>query len=116
MSTFLSKEVREGLDNARLAALKKSSRLRVESGGQSFRVLRMWDNGFAMEAQGAPQLRGLVDMFDGGRHLSQCLIVASEEDGGEMRFELKRVTEASDRQPVDFVRDPEAPVALIAKD
>ena len=115
MSTFLSKEVREGLDNARLAALKKSSRLRVESGGQSFRVLRMWDNGFAMEAQGAPQLRGLVDMFDGGRHLSQCLIVTSSEEDGEMRYDFKWSTTALDHAPLDFERDEDAPIALLGR-
>jgi hypothetical protein len=113
MSTFLSPEVQAGLDAARKAALKKSSRLRIEAGPASFPVLRAWDGGFALDSDGAPHLRGLVDLYDGARHLSRCLIVASEEEGGEIRFELKRVTEAGGEQPVDFERAPDAPIALL---
>ena len=58
-------------------------------------------------------LRGFVDLYDGARHLYQCLIVASEEDGGQMRYEFKRSTEARDAAPLDFARDEDAPVALI---
>ncbi|HKL56567.1 MAG: hypothetical protein ACX93P_03140 [Roseovarius sp.] len=116
MTTYLPPDVQAGLDEARKKGWKASHRLRVRAGEDTYRVLRAWEGGFALEAEGAPHLRGLVDLYDGPKHLSQCLIVASEEEGGEMRFELKRVTEASDRQPLDFVRDPEAPVALIASD
>jgi len=56
------------------------------------------------------------EVRDGARLLSQCLIVASEEDGDMMRFEYKRMTEATSEQPLDFVRDPDAPVALIGTD
>lgn len=116
MTTYLPPDVQSGLDAARKKALKKSHRLRVQAGDDSYRVLQAWEGGFSLESGVAPHLRGLVDLYDGPRHLSRCLIVASEEEGGEIRFELKRVTEASDRQPVDFERDPDAPVALIARD
>lgn len=115
MTTFLSAEVQAGLDEARKRGLHKSRRLRVEAGDQSFSVLRAWDGGFALHADTAPHLRGLVDLYDGARHLSRCLIVASEEDGPEMRFDLKVVTEAGLQQPVDFERPDDAPVALIGK-
>lgn len=113
MSTFVSSEVQAGLDAARMRALKKSSRLNVRTEGRTFRILRTWDDGFSLDAQEAPQLRGLVDMFDGTRHLSRCLIVASAEEGDEIEFEYKRTTEAADRQPLDFYRRPDAPVALL---
>lgn len=113
MSTFLPQEVQAGLDAARKRALKSKSRLRIEVGGHSFTVLRAWDDGFALDADTAPQLRGRVELYDGARLLSQCLIIASEQDAGELRFEYKRMTEASDEQPLDFYRAPDAPVALI---
>ena len=113
MSTFLSPEVQAGLDAARKTARKKSSRLNVRAGEQSFKILRSWHNGFSLDADEAPHLRGLVDMFDGTRHLSRCLIVASGEEGGELEFEYKQMTEAADRQPLDFYRAPDAPVALL---
>lgn len=111
----MSKEVREGLEAARIAGLKKASRLRVMVGDDQYPVLRMWDTGFAVEMDAVPHLRGLVDLYDGARHLYQCLIVASEEEGGEMVYEFKRNTFVADRPPLDFYRDPEAPVALLGK-
>lgn len=113
MTTFMSKEVRDGLAAARLAALKKSSRLRVGTDDEQFKVLRLWQGGFAVEAESTPPLRGLVDLYDGARHLYQCLIVASEAEAGEMCYEFKRSTVASDQAPLDYIKDPEAPVALL---
>ncbi|NND43362.1 MAG: hypothetical protein HKO04_14940 [Silicimonas sp.] len=115
MSDFLPKEVREGLRNARKDALRKKSRLRVKVGDLSFTILRYWDDGFALDAEDAPRIRGLVDVYDGANHLSQCLIIASEEDAGEMVYEFKRETRAHDRVPLDYDRDANAPVALISK-
>ncbi|MCF6233097.1 MAG: hypothetical protein L3J36_08380 [Rhodobacteraceae bacterium] len=113
MSTYMSKEVREGLKAAQIAALKKASRLRVLVGEQYVPVLRLWKDGFAVEAENAPVMRGLVDIYDGGRHIYQCLIVASELDAGEMCYEFKRNTSAQDHAPLDFYREIEAPVGLL---
>ena len=113
MSEYLPKEVRAGLELARKEAKRKKSRMRVNVGGQSFTILRYWDDGFALDAEDAPHLRGLVDVYDGARHVSQCLIVASEEDAGEMVYEFKWATPATDRAPLDYSRDDDAPVALI---
>lgn len=115
MSDYLPKEVLEGLEAARKADLKKKSRLRVRDGEEVYRVLRFWDNGFALDAETAPHLRGLVDLYDGAVHLYQCLIVASEEQDGETIFEFKRNTAAVDRAPLDFARDENAPVALLGR-
>ena len=115
MSTFVSREVREGMEAARIAGLRRSSRLRVRADDNVFPVLRMWKSGFAVEEGKVPGLRGLVDLFDGANHLYQCLIVASEAEGGEMRYEFKRSTAASDKAPVDFFKDPQAPVALLTR-
>lgn len=115
MSEYLPKEVRAGLELARKADRKKRSRLRVRVGDQTFTILRHWDEGFALDKEDAPNLRGLVDVYDGARHLSQCLIVASSEDDDEMVYEFKWTTAATDRAPVDYSRDETAPVALIEK-
>jgi hypothetical protein len=115
MSEYLPREVRAGLELARKADLKKKSRINVQVGGQSFVILRHWDEGFALDKDDAPHLRGLVDIYDGARHLSRCLIVASSEDDGEMVYEYKRATPVSDSAPLDYHRDENAPVAFIGK-
>ena len=114
MSEFLPKEVREGLEMARKRALKKKSRLRVHTNHEIFPVLKFWETGFMLDAEDAPRLRGLVDLYDGSRHLYQCLIVASEEEFGQMGYEFKRSTAAVDKVPLDFYREENTPVALIA--
>ena len=113
MTTYVPKAVQEALDAARVDALRQKTRLRVEADGAFFPVLRMWEAGFSVSVNDVPPLRGLVDLFDGARQISQCLIVASEEDAGEIRYEFKRATSVSDRAPVDFYVSPDAPKGLI---
>ncbi|NEP76586.1 hypothetical protein [Okeania sp. SIO2G5] len=113
MSEFLPKDVRDGLEMARKHKLRKKSRMRVKAGDQTFTILRHWNTGFSLDADDTPHLRGLVDMYDGARHLSQCLIVASEEDAGEMVYEYKRATPHAERPPLDYEIAEDAPIALL---
>jgi hypothetical protein len=116
MLEFLPKEVREGLEAARKRDLKRKSRLRVQVGDTVYPVLRFWDNGFALDADFSPsKLRGLVDVFDGSRHVFQCLIMASGIEDGELVCDFKRATAVSDRAPLDFWRDENAPVGYLPK-
>ncbi|MCT4578044.1 hypothetical protein [Donghicola sp.] len=115
MSTFLPKDVEDGLRDAVIANQRRQSRLRVQNGEESYKVLKMWSNGFSVATEDAPHLRGLVDLYDAGRHLSQALIVASEVGDGEMRYEFKRSTPAADKPPVDFAEDPNAPAGLLPR-
>lgn len=113
MEMHLPQDVQAGLDAARRKSQSVSPRLRIEAGGRSHRVLRAWPGGFALDAAEAAHLRGLVDLFDGARHLSRGLIVAAAEDGGERCFDYKRMTDATDAQPADFERGSDAPAALL---
>ncbi|MBV0910779.1 hypothetical protein [Anianabacter salinae] len=116
MTDFLPKEVLEGLHAARKRDLRRTSRLSVRIGeDESYRVLKLWDTGFAVDREDAPKLRGLVDIYDGPRHLYQCLIVTSLEEGDEMHYEFKRNTQAVDSAPLDFERGENAPVALLPR-
>jgi hypothetical protein len=115
MDTFLSEEVRNGLELARKRAVKSGKRLCVHMDDAVFRVSEVWDGGFSMPVGTADGLRGLVDIYDGPKHLFQCLIVRAETEADQDRFEYKRMTEASDRAALDFVRAEEAPIALLAK-
>ena len=113
MTTFLSKEVHADLTRAKKDKKLKKSRLRVEFNGALVPVLKLWDGGFSMDIEHAAHLRGLVDIFDGSRHLSQCLIIASTEENGEIHFEFKRNTDVKDTAALDFVLPKNRPVALL---
>jgi len=114
MLESLPQEVREGLDAARKREERRKSRLRVRVGEATFKVLRFWDDGFALDAGFSPdKMRGLVDVYDGSRHVFQCLIVASSIESGELLCDFKRVTAVSDRPALDFWRDQNAPVAYL---
>lgn len=112
MEAIFSKEIQAGLDQARIDALKKSSRLRVQVDGKIHPVLRMWKTGFALESD-APALRGFVDLYDGSIHLFQCLIITSDDEEGERRYEFKRATAVSETPAVDFEISEDVPAGLI---
>lgn len=116
MLEYLPKEVREGLEAARLRDLRKRARLRVQVGEAVFPVLRFWHDGFALDASLTPaQLRGLVDIHEGPRHIFQCLIVASSIENGELVCDFKRVTPVSDKAPLDYWRPEDAPVGYLPR-
>lgn len=115
MSDYLPDAVRKGLEDARLAMLRRSSRLCIHDGDRIHRILRLWDGGFALAARDAARLRGHVDLYDGSRHLCTCLVVTSREEGGEQVYEFKWNTPVADRPAADFVRAEDAPRALIPR-
>ncbi len=115
MLEFLPKEVREGLEAARKRDHKRRSRMRVQIGEAVFPILRLWDNGMALDAGRTPHLRGLVDVYDGSRHVLQGLIVASTTENGELICEFKRSNAVSETPPLDFWRDENAPVGYLPK-
>ena len=115
MLEFFSKELREGFEMARKRQDARRSRLRIQIGTEVFPILHFWHDGLAMDADHAMHLRGLVDVYDGARHLAQCLIVASTVENGQLICEFKRSTPVTDRPPLDFWRDENAPVGYLPK-
>ncbi len=113
MSTFLSREVQAGIDAAQKLAQRKRSRLRVHVADEIFTILEFGERHFSVDAETAPHMRGLVDIYDGGRHLYQALIVTSQEEAGERIFEFKRNTVAAHSPAVDFIVDETAPAGLL---
>lgn len=113
MSTFLPQDILDDLASSKRAKLSRSARHRVKFNGEIYPLNRFWTDGFALDAEYAPNMRGLVDIFDGQEHITRCLVVASEESEGEVSYEYKVMTQASTEAPLDFVRPSEAPVALL---
>jgi hypothetical protein len=115
MLEFLPKEVRDGLEAARKRDFARKARLRVQVGEAVFPITRFWHDGFALDAALAPNLRGLVDIYDGARHVFQCLIVASTAENGDLVCEFKRMTAVQDHAALDYYRDEKAPAGYLPK-
>lgn len=115
MFEFLPDAVRQGLEEARKAALKRKDRLSVHDGDDVYRIRRLWDGGFALDLKGSDRLRGHVDIYDGPKHLYQCLVMSSVEDGDERVFEFKWLTSVADGPAPDFVRPDFVPAGLIGR-
>ena len=115
MTDYLPKELRDQLAAAHRAAKRKRATRSVHIGDEAFAILEMSDNGFAVAADEAPRLRGLVDIYEGPRHLYQALIVAAAEAGDLMRYDFKRNTAAVPAPPVDFEQTARRPAGLLTK-
>lgn len=115
MLEFLPEDIRRGLEAARTRAARRGSRLSVHVGDAVFPILRLWETGFAVDARRVPALRGLVDIFDGPGHLSQCLIIASATDGDEIAYEYKRMTLITEAPVRDYAEERPAPTGLLPR-
>ena len=113
MSTFLSKELKKGLDEARACNKRRKNRLKVQFDGDMYPIVKMWDTDFSVESDRAPQTLGLVDLFDDLRHLPRCLIVASAQENEELAWKFKRSTRVKDKALIDFEHTKSAPIALL---
>lgn len=115
MSTFLSDDLKQGIKSARRVAQARKTRMTVRADERRIPILRFLDRGFAVEGDAAAHLRGFVDIYEGERHKLRCLIVASEEEDGEILYEFKRSTATADGAALDFAKATDAPVGLIGK-
>lgn len=88
-----------------------AERFLVHVGAETHAVLRLWEDGFAVDAGLVPRLRGAVEISRAGRDLWSCLIVASRVEDGMLLCEFKRITPVHAEAPVDYVR-PAAAEAL----
>ena len=119
MLELLPKDLLDGFRAARRRQARRRSRLHIRVGEAVFPILRQWPGGFSLDATSTPRLRGLVDLYDGPRHILQGLIVAwVETDAGaaeadEIRCEFKHVTFVAEGPAADFWRGEPGPVGFL---
>jgi hypothetical protein len=116
MTEFLPRDLQDQLDAARRQTRRRRATRVVHAGDEAFPILDYSDTGFAVDAGDVPRLRGLIDIYDGARHLARALIVASAREGDLMRYEFKRNTAAASSAPVDFERTAPSPAGLLTRD
>lgn len=113
MEAYFPADVLAGMKHAARKSERKSKRLCVHVGEDVFPIVKFEDDGFAVDQEETPELRGLVDLYDGPRHLAQALIVRSRGEGDLRHYEYKRRTAAEDRVPLDYAVEREQPTALL---
>jgi len=114
MLEFLPEDIRRGLEAAKARAARKGSRLCVHVGEQVYPLLSLNDSGFAVDLHKVPRLRGLVDIYDGPKHLSSALIIAATEDDHRMTYDFKRETRVMQNPIRDYVEEHAAPAGYLA--
>lgn len=116
---FLPAEVRDGLALARARDRKATGgRLRVQMGETWFPIVAFDDTGFEVPLKafdGAPNLRGLVEIHEGPRMIRTVLIIAGEPSGNTMRYDFKRATAPRTHAPADYVCATDAPVGYLTR-
>ena len=115
MNDFLLTAVQEGLEAARKASLRRNDRLCVHDGEDIYRIRRFWADGLSLGAEHGDKLRGRVEIYDGSRHVYQCLIINARTDGDECIFEFKWLHPVADQPAADFVRPDAIPAGLLTK-
>ena len=73
MSTFLSKDVIAGLEAAQKADLRRKAVFVSSLIRTVILYYSLKKSGFCVEVERAPMIRGLVDLYDGDKHLKQVL-------------------------------------------
>ena len=79
--------------------LRRESRLRVRTDAQDHAVMELTANGFVIEADGRPPLRGYADIFRGDNRVLHGLVQCSWAEDGLVGYEFKRDTAGAEVSP-----------------
>lgn len=82
--------------------LRRRSRLVTECRSRRFRVVAMSEDGCLIDAPEGRVPGEFVDIFDGERHVEQCLVVLAAPEGAFLRCTFKRRTPSRLAPPRDF--------------
>jgi hypothetical protein len=74
----------------------------LEAGTRRFAILDLTAESCLIEAPDSACLRGYADIYDGERHMAQCLIVLAAPEGDLLRCTFKRRTAFRLVPPVDY--------------
>jgi len=76
--------------------------LALEAGARRYPIVAYGEDSCLIESADGSMPRGLVDLFDGDRHLAQCLIVLAAPEWPYLRCFFKRRTASRLEPPRDF--------------
>lgn len=103
MSEYVQPEIAAALEVARRNAQRTASRHTVVAGERQHRVIELRRDGFVIEADGRPPLRGYVDLLLGDERISRRLVVCAWAEDGLVGYEFKRSSPDKEETPADYV-------------
>jgi hypothetical protein len=74
----------------------------LEAGSWRFPIVDLTGESVLIEARDSATLRGYADIYDGDRHVAQCLIVLAAPEGALLRCSFKRRTPFRLDPPADY--------------
>ena len=77
----------------------------LEAGTRRFPILALSGESCLIEAADSATLRGYADIYEGERHLAQCLIVLAAPEGDLLRCSFKRRTAFRLDPPQDYASE-----------
>ena len=102
MDSILPGQVLSEIERTRRARRRARSRHLVVAGPRKHRILELTPNGFVIEADGLPRLRGYVDILNGEERIARRLAQFAWAHDGLVGYEFKH--DAGRREtPPDYV-------------
>lgn len=102
METRIPAEAVSAIEQDRRKRLRQRSRFRVAASDRLFPVIEMSREGFVIEADEPPHLRGYVDILEGDERVARWLVVCDWARDGLVGYAYKREGLGS-AVPADFV-------------
>lgn len=103
MAEFMQAELAAAIEAARRSAQRKASRHVIVAGERRHRVMELTRDGFVIEADGRPPLRGFVDLMLGEDRISRRLVVCAWAEKGLVGYDFKRSSPDRGNTPADWV-------------
>jgi hypothetical protein len=110
MESVLPGEVLSEIEHSRRRSRRARTRHLVVAGAREHRIVELSDDGFVIEADGLPHLRGYVDIMLGEERIARRLVVFAWARDGLVGYDFK-LGAIRHFAPADYVR-PER-IALI---
>lgn len=79
--------------------------LMLAAGSRKFPILDLRDDSCLIEAPDSAMLRGFADLYDGDRHIAECLLLLAAPEGDLLRCAFKRRTNFRLEPPRDYAAD-----------
>ncbi|HSF94535.1 MAG TPA: hypothetical protein VLA52_05865 [Thermohalobaculum sp.] len=103
MESVLPGSVVDEMERGRRKSRRARTRHLVVAGERQHRIIELTDDGFVIEADGLPHLRGYVEIMLGDERIARRLAVFAWARDGLVGYEFKH--DAAGREtPVDYVK------------